>query len=77
MCARLGRHVGDSITTDCVTAKEVTAREGHNDAWPPSHVIGAVCQFEREVPHDTVVRLRCFVGMLRDSSVVSLKIEEG
>ncbi len=70
--SRLCWHMGYSITANHITAEEVTTSECQDYLWPSRDIVSSVSQFEWEVPYNSHVGLRRFVGMLRNSLFVTL-----
>lgn len=62
--SRLGGNVASSVSHDVISVLPVSSRKCQNDLWPARDVDGCVNQLKGIVPHDPLVCMLRFVGVL-------------
>ena len=67
--SRLGWDMDDAVPANYIAAPEIPGRQLQANLWPSRDIIHLKNAFEGEVPHEPVISLHGFVGVLGDSSL--------
>jgi len=68
---RLCWNVCDAVAADHVSTEEISTREAKDQLRPPSDVEATIGELKGEIPNDSSICLRRFVGMLTGAGLIS------
>ena len=72
MRARLGWNMSHTIAADNISSEPVSTKEPQDHLGPAGDVVSSKCALKGEVPDNASISLLSLVGMLTNSSVVTL-----